>query len=202
MIDRSKYDVRVFFIPQNNSVLAHYLAMYDDLYCQNIYNFFSQNTLLSLFHKVEYKTGSQSAPEEYAKLIDSLWKSSSRAPNQCLHLQSNLAVQLIDRAMQCYLRDAIRNVEIKIFKADIKYKADGVARRITVHFVSRLELGYSGTLGNVSIYDKMDSVKKILNATSKQDCKLAFEAMQRQFPDGIDEIDNEINNPNQASKAE
>ena len=47
VIDRSKLDVRIFLIPQNENTLAHYIAMYDDLYCQNIYNFFNQNVLLN-----------------------------------------------------------------------------------------------------------------------------------------------------------
>lgn len=48
IIDRSKLDIRVFLLPQNESTLAHYLAMYDDLYCHNIYNFFNSNSFLSL----------------------------------------------------------------------------------------------------------------------------------------------------------
>jgi len=32
-IDKNKIDLRVFLIPQNESTLGHYLAMYDDLYC-------------------------------------------------------------------------------------------------------------------------------------------------------------------------
>jgi len=40
-IDRSQLDIRVFLLPQNESTLAHYLAMHDDLYCHNIYNFFN-----------------------------------------------------------------------------------------------------------------------------------------------------------------
>ena len=41
ILDRTKLDVRVFLVPQNESTLAHYLAMYDDLYCHNVYNYFS-----------------------------------------------------------------------------------------------------------------------------------------------------------------
>ena len=41
-------DIRVFFIPQNESTLGHYLAMYDDVYCQNVYNFFNKNSILKL----------------------------------------------------------------------------------------------------------------------------------------------------------
>ena len=48
VVDRSKTDMRVFLVPQNESTLAHYLAMYDDLYCQNVYNFFNQNSFLNL----------------------------------------------------------------------------------------------------------------------------------------------------------
>ena len=44
-------DIRVFLIPHRESTLGHYLAMYDDLYCQNIYNFFNSNTLLAGLNK-------------------------------------------------------------------------------------------------------------------------------------------------------
>jgi len=44
-------DIRVFLIPHKESTLGHYLAMYDDLYCQNIYNFFNSNTLLKSLNK-------------------------------------------------------------------------------------------------------------------------------------------------------
>jgi hypothetical protein len=47
-IDRKKMDVRVYLIPQKESTIGHYLAMHDDLYCHNIYNFFNQNTFLGL----------------------------------------------------------------------------------------------------------------------------------------------------------
>jgi hypothetical protein len=48
MIDRNKLDLRVYFVPQGSSTLAHYLAMYDDLYCHNVYNFFNSNSLMNL----------------------------------------------------------------------------------------------------------------------------------------------------------
>jgi len=47
-IDRSKVDLRVFLVPQGVSTLGHWLAMYDDLYCHNVYNFFNSNTLLGM----------------------------------------------------------------------------------------------------------------------------------------------------------
>ena len=56
-LDRQKLDVRVFLVPQNENTLAHYLAMYDDLYCQNIYNFFNANPMLNLWHAQNVANG-------------------------------------------------------------------------------------------------------------------------------------------------
>ena len=52
-IDRDRMDVRVYFIPQKESTIGHYIAMHDDLYCQNVYNFFNQNTFLGLSTNVD-----------------------------------------------------------------------------------------------------------------------------------------------------
>ena len=95
---------------------------------------------------------------------------------------------MIERTIQQYLRDAIRNLEFKIFQADIFF-ASGVRKQF--FFVSRLELGYQGSSaskGNLSVYDKMKSLGTILNATSSNGCVNAFEAIKTKegFPDGID----------------
>ena len=47
-IDRQNLDIRIYLIPQQTNTLAHYLAMHDDLYCHNIYNFFTSNSLLKM----------------------------------------------------------------------------------------------------------------------------------------------------------
>lgn len=41
-------DFRLFLIPIGMNSIAHYIAMHDDLYCHNIYNYFKSNLLLNL----------------------------------------------------------------------------------------------------------------------------------------------------------
>ncbi len=74
--------------------------------------------------------------------------------------------------MQSYLKEAIRNLEIKVFKADI-YNIKG--EKITYYFTCRLELGYILTKGNCSVYDKLDAVRNILTSTNLNECKEQFE---------------------------
>ena len=61
-------------MPQNGSTLAHYLAMHDDLYCHNIYNFFSQNTLLKLSNGNE-----KNQNEDYEQLIGKTIENASKS---------------------------------------------------------------------------------------------------------------------------
>ena len=69
--------------------------------------------------------------------------------------------------MQSYLKDAIRNLEIKIFKADL-LTTDG-KEKISKYFTSRFELGYEPAIGTGSVYEKLTSLKNILNATNETD---------------------------------
>jgi len=46
---------------------------------------------------------------------------------------------------------------------------------MNVFFVNRLELGYANTKGTSSVYEKMDCLKGILNATNRFSCKEAYE---------------------------
>ena len=43
--------MRVFVLPQGNNTLAHYLAMKDDIYCNNIYLNYLQNPFFALAHE-------------------------------------------------------------------------------------------------------------------------------------------------------
>ena len=115
--------------------------------------------------------------DDYSGMIHSLFESSlsDSGSYKSYNLQNNLGAQLIDRAIQSYLKDAIRNVEIKIFKVEIKVK--GRNKKHTAFFVNRLELGYNGVKGNKSVYEKMDALRKVLNATNKGACRKAFETM-------------------------
>lgn len=61
----------------------------------------------------------------------------------------------------------------------------------TVYFVSRLELGYHKCTGNGTVYDKLESLRRVLNSTNNKDCNLAYEELKKEkkFPDGLDEIE-------------
>ena len=64
-------DIRVFLIPHRESTLGHYLAMYDDLYCQNIYNFFNSNTLIhGLMKSSQDKDKEQTGDDPFEKLAN------------------------------------------------------------------------------------------------------------------------------------
>jgi hypothetical protein len=66
-LDENKMDIRVFLIPHRESTLGHYLAMYDDLYCQNIYNFFNSNTLI---HSLMKQHSNVQGDDPFEKLAD------------------------------------------------------------------------------------------------------------------------------------
>ena len=70
------------------------------------------------------------------------------------------------------MKDAIRNFELKIFKAEI-ILTNG--KKIPYVFTNRLEMGYAKTKGNSSVYNKLERVRNILNATSPKECEEAFE---------------------------
>ena len=142
--------------------------MYDDLYCQNIYNFFNSNTLLSL-NSPKSKDFSEMAKD----LIEGAKQGGDRPGNVTKQLQSNLAVQMMERSIQSYLKDAYRNVEIKIFKA-VLHLTNGKTQ--THYFTSRLELGYGQSKGTGSVYDKLAAIRNIVNASNEKNCKEAFEA--------------------------
>jgi hypothetical protein len=177
--------MRVFIVPQGINTLAHWLAMYDDLYCQNVYNFFNSNTLLGL------QASSKKGNKDFALLADSLINqdSSNFGNDTTKRLQSNSAAQMIDRSIQNYLKDAIRNVDIKIFKVEIN---NGKVQPI--YFTSRVELGYAKSKGNASVYDKLEAIRGIVNASNMNECNEAFDLIKNQggFPDGIDQVSKEI----------
>ena len=68
---------------------------------------------------------------------------------------------MIDRAIQAYLRDAVRIAEIKIFKAEIVFH-DG--KSYVYYFTSRFELGLKKT--SASVYEKLESLRHILHSTN------------------------------------
>ena len=65
------------------------------------------------------------------------------------------------------MKDAIRNVEIKIFKAVLQL-ADGKSK--SFYFTNRFELGYTKSKGNSSVYDKLAAIRNIVNASSLSNC--------------------------------
>jgi len=48
-------------------------------------------------------------------------------------------LQIADNLLQNYFKEANRTVDIKIFKAQIKYK--DLDQLVTIYFVNRLEIG-------------------------------------------------------------
>ena len=89
--------------------------------------------------------------------------------------------------MQSYLKDAMRNLEIKIFKAEL-FKTDG--EKISKYFTSRLELGYKPAIGTGSVYEKLMSLRNILNATNETDLKEFYSLQNKDqtganFPENI-----------------
>ena len=81
------------------------------------------------------------------------------------------------------MQDAIRNFELKIFKAELVL-ANG--KKIPYFFTNRLELGYAKTKGTSSVYEKLACLRNIFNATSSKECEDAFDNAQNNgFIDGI-----------------
>ena len=66
---------------------------------------------------------------------------------------------MIESSIQTYLKDAIRNVEIKIFKAVIE--SNGASE--VYYFTNRLEIGHI-TANGQSVYEKLKSIRNIVNA--------------------------------------
>ena len=102
-------------------------------------------------------------------------------------LQGNLAAQLIDASIQSYLKDAIRNVEIKIFRADLRLTTGQV---VTHYFTNRLEIGHTFSKGCGSVYEKLASLRNVVNATSRQRCESAV--AEQPFIDGIAQLQAEL----------
>lgn len=168
--------------------------MYDDLYCQNIYNFFNSNTLLGL-----NSPGTKEFGEMIEKLMadakSGLGSDSSKLTEQ---LQSNLAVQMIERSIQSYLKDAYRNVEIKIYKA-VLHLTNGQEQ--THYFTCRLELGCGNIKGTGSVYDKLASIRNIVNASNEKNCKEAFSTQEKKgFAGGIKELAEDLKKRENSAK--
>jgi len=96
---------------------------------------------------------------------------------------------MIDRSIQNYLKDAIRNVDIKIFKVEINS-----GKIPPIYFTSRVELGFAKAKGSASVYDKLEAIRGIVNAANMTECNEAFEVIKNQgnFPDGIEQIAKEM----------
>ena len=65
------------------------------------------------------------------------------------------------------MKDAVRNVEVKIFKAVL---TTDKKKYITYYFTSRVEIGFCKDKGNSSVYEKLESVRGILNAGNLKGC--------------------------------
>jgi len=85
------------------------------------------------------------------------------------------------------LKDAIRNVEIKIFRADLRLTTGQV---VTHYFTNRLEIGHTFSKGGGSVYEKLACLRNIFNATSRQRCESA--GADQEFVDGISQLNEEL----------
>ena len=90
---------------------------------------------------------------------------------------------MIENATQYYMKDAIRNIEIKIFKAEI-WLSSG---KQVYFFTNRLELGHTKEKGSASVYEKLQSVRNIVNAQNWEQCEKEFKKNTdgNKFVDGI-----------------
>lgn len=64
--------MRVFLIPQNESTLGHFLAMYDDLYCCNVYNFFNSNPMLLMSVRAMGSERSNPVNRDFASCLQAI----------------------------------------------------------------------------------------------------------------------------------
>lgn len=161
-IDKQR-DVRIFLVPQNDNTLAHYIAMYDDLYCHNIYNFFNSNTILNLYMQDLDK---ERKSKNFASKVETLYNHERKEDPH-----KHLGYKMIDNAIQTYMNDSIRNIDVKIFKAEIFFgDKDKNEKSVPYYFTSRLEIGYIKNKGSASVYEKLEAVRNILNAPNRDVC--------------------------------
>lgn len=76
---------------------------------------------------------------------------------------------MMHRAIQAYMRDAVRPLDVNVFKVEIFY--DGSLEPSIHYFVNRLELGYTDggkSPGNESTYEKLKAAEKLLNLNTAQ----------------------------------
>lgn len=92
--------------------------MYDDLYCQNIYNFFNNNSLIGLAaSQNQGKHPYYGTDKDFEAQIENTLAETKEGNSDLLH--QNFTASLIDRTIQYYLKNGDRKTEIKIFKAVI-----------------------------------------------------------------------------------
>jgi hypothetical protein len=84
------------------------------------------------------------------------------------NLQANLPCQMFNNGLQSYLKDAIRNFELKIFKAEL-ILTNG--KKIPYFFTNRFEMSHTKTKGAGSVYNKLECLRNIFNATSPIECE-------------------------------
>ena len=110
-------------------------------------------------------TSTGSEFQDYQTSIDKFIKENF-FKNSAEGLHRNMTASMMDQTIQSYMSDAIRNVEVKIFKATIFLKDN---KKIKIFFTNRFELGYAPSKGAGSVYNKLESLRNILNSTSEKD---------------------------------
>eukprot|EP00347_Sterkiella_histriomuscorum_P023566 403334151 len=140
-----KHDVRVFIIPHQVNTLAQYLAIHDDIYCNNIFLKITQSPILSATKRqisvdqhIQTLSQSQLSSEEYSRLF-----------------------LLNDQILQDFLRDAIFKTNVKVFVCDFFREPTDDKPYKQVFFTNRLEYGHS------SVYRKLEAIHTTLQASNQ-----------------------------------
>ncbi|CDW82225.1 UNKNOWN [Stylonychia lemnae] len=140
-----KHDVRVFLIPFKVNTLAHYIAMHDDLYCNNIYLAQTQNPFITATLKKNMS-------------IDQYLQSMSQQFS--LDEQTKL-MNLNDQILQDFLRDATRTFNVKVFVCEFFRDKQAEKPYKSVYFTNRFEYGHS------SVYTKLKAINDVLQASNQ-----------------------------------
>ena len=109
---------QVYLIPSGCNTLAHFIASREPMYRQNVFQFFSQMN------------------KEYSCIV----KPSGFVAdlNSIVNVDVRHLMQLYDRVVQTYLRDAKRSLQVKVFRAKVHYETGETS---THYFTNRIEIG-------------------------------------------------------------
>lgn len=167
--------------------------MHDDLYAQNVHAFFSRNSLLQLDTGVKPKDNKDiKINDDRDSFRDAVRYLGKEEGGRNMH--NRLCVQMLDRSLQSYLRDAEYYLSLKVFKAEVTYRDPEYDKKhiVPYYFVNRLELSYTrdGNRRNESVYQKLKGIKGVLNAKTR--AEVLVEEKNQHCPGSIEEVQKEI----------